>query len=246
MSGVANQPFDDYSLIVTRNTEPPTLDQVLASNLHRIRLSMRMSQDQVARRAREQGLSWSRSSVAAIENGHKSMVIGELVLLKLALGVPMQDLLAGDGVIRLGDGALRTLEEVRAILAGDTSAVQAVEELPEYTYINLRRYLDWQKGGRSGKADRDRKFQLVALAGNGEAEQKAARKLCVPADVLSAMAFQRWGRSLTDERDAQVELAEHDLDSPQSVRAFRGRITRQLLAELEMSIAFYFDYIGVS
>lgn len=51
---------------------------------------------------------------------------------------------------------------------------------------------------------------------------------------------------ITDESDAQVELAEHDLDSPQSVRAFRGRITRRLLEELKTSIAFYFDYIGVS
>lgn len=46
--------------------------------------------------------------------------------------------------------------------------------------------------------------------------------------------------------DAQMALAERDLESSQGVRAFRGRIARRLLEELETSIEFYFDYIGGS
>jgi hypothetical protein len=207
---------------------------------------MRMSQDQLARLARERGLSWSRSSVAAIEAGNKTLGISELVLLTLALGLRIDAFLEGDETIPLDNGAELALRDVRSILAGKPPLLAEEEELPEYPDVTLRRYLRWRKGGRSGKPEVDRLFRRVALAGNGEAEQKAARNLCLDPDVLSAMAFQMWGRSLTDERDVQVELAEHDLESPQSIRALRGHITRKLLEQLDDSVRMYLDIEGLS
>lgn len=70
----------------------------------------------------------------------------------------------------------------------------------------------------------------------GEAEQKAARKLGVPAETIAEEAFRKRGRSLTEERDARVDEQDPPPHSARSVQAQRGHITRQLVGDLETLI----------
>jgi hypothetical protein len=67
----------------------------------------------------------------------------------------------------------------------------------------------------------------------GEAEQKAARKLGIPAATVALAAQKLWGHSLTKEREER--LAPHPVTAmtPRQLQALRGRITRVLLHELQ-------------
>jgi transcriptional regulator with XRE-family HTH domain len=187
----------------------PTLDQVVGHNLRRLHEAAEMTQDEVARRARGAGLPWSRSTVAALEAGTKTIDVAELVGLAIAVA-PLTELLAGNGPVRLGALAI-DLGTVRKVLAGKSDLLS--QEDADYLMQGARRV-------------------AAAWAVHGEAEQKAARKLHMDALDLATAAQRRWGRSLTEERDARVkDSAPADL-SPRSRQALRGRVTRQLLEEL--------------
>ena len=76
------------------------------------------------------------------------------------------------------------------------------------------------------------------LSANGEAEQKAARKLGVTPQMIAQAAYDIWGRSLTDERNLQVEQLDWvDETSTRQVQALRGHVTRQLLDDIENLIS---------
>lgn len=64
----------------------------------------------------------------------------------------------------------------------------------------------------------------------GEADRRAARRLGVHVTVLLSAAQRLWGRSLAAERDART--AARELGSAASAQAHRGRITRDLDAEM--------------
>jgi len=77
---------------------------------------------------------------------------------------------------------------------------------------------------------------LAAKDAKRDAELKAAQSLCVPPFAIALAARRLWGRSLTEERDAQ--LSGHGADEPsRTLQALRGHITRKLLAEIEPLVA---------
>ena len=69
-------------------------------------------------------------------------------------------------------------------------------------------------------------------AASGEVRQ-GGTKTRVPALDLSLAAVHRWGRSLTEERDARVALGRARRTSRGALTAVRRHVTRQLLAKLE-------------
>jgi hypothetical protein len=71
-------------------------------------------------------------------------------------------------------------------------------------------------------------------AARGETEMKSARKLKLNDPVVLAVAaIARWGRSLTEERDARVETAATPDVAARTLQALRGHVTRQLVEELK-------------
>ena len=224
-----------------RNDEkPPTLNAVVGRNLRRLREQDGMTQDQLARRLRQLGLAWTRPTVAAVELGRKTLDVEELVLLSLAFGARTNAILAGDGRVQVCEAA-PTLGVVRAVLASDEEVMKrTVRDVgppnPEDVVMNFI---------QKATVSLDRLAILApdvplsvlqekaAEAARGDVEQAAARKLsCSPSD-LAVAAFGRWGRSLTDERDARVSTAYLEEASPRATQARRGHITRQLLEELK-------------
>ena len=72
------------------------------------------------------------------------------------------------------------------------------------------------------------------LSANGEAEQKAARKLGVTPQTIAQAAYDIWGRSLTDELNLRVEQIDWLDGTPtRQVQAYRGHVTRELLDQIE-------------
>lgn len=197
--------------------EPPKLGQVVGTNLERIRVENGWSQDDVAASGWRVGLPWSRSTIAAIEAGRRSIELGEVVLLALALYTAVTDLLAGNGVAQVGDGTKLSLADIRRVLTSDARPGQ--EALDD---VHRRIF-----------SARKQAYERVMLSAGGEAEQKAARKLGVPPQVIAEAAYDLWRRSLTDERNARVEAKATDPATTRSSQALRGHVTRVLVSEIE-------------
>jgi len=204
-------------------TAPPRIDQVLGMNLERIRKEKGWSQDDLVSRGWRVGLPWSRTTIAALEVGKRAVELGEVVLLALILNSSVADLLAGDDLTLVGDETGMWLDDVRDVLTSDQQTAQ--ENFPDIH-------------SRVSKAKAVDVHDLVMLSANGEAEQKAARKLGVTPQTIAQAAYDIWGRSLTDERNLRVEQIDWlDETSTRRVQAYRGHVTRELLDEIESLIS---------
>lgn len=204
-------------------TAPPRIDQVLGTNLERLRKEKGWSQDDLVSRGWQVGLPWSRSTIAALEGGKRGVELGEVVLLALILNSSVAELLAGDDLTLVGDGTGMWLDDVRDVLTSDHQTAQ--ESFPDIH-------------SRVSKAKAVDMHDLVMLSANGEAEQKAARKLGVTPQTIAQAAYDIWGRSLTDERNLRVEQIDWvDETATRQVQAYRGHVTRELLDEIESLIS---------
>src|ERR1019366_10618754 len=99
---------------------PPSRGETFAAALGaavlRIRASRGWSQEGLARKARSHGLRWSRSTVAALEHGTKTLDVTELLLVAVTLDVGVLALLNSEEEIWLASDVSCTMEGIRAIL----------------------------------------------------------------------------------------------------------------------------------
>jgi transcriptional regulator with XRE-family HTH domain len=218
-------------------TESRWLYQILGANLRAMRKDLGWSQDELARRARTLGLHWSRSSVAAFETGKKPIHLQDLLLLLVLLRTSVGELLVGDSQIGLSKSVTLALEDVRALLTTDGLKGEFGQESDSPAQPVHAAEGDLNPA----RTEADDVWLIWISNAKREAEQKAARKVGVPVDDFVAMAFRRWGQSLTDERDARAEAAVNQIDSSRGLQASRGHITRQLLQELEPQIQNYLE-----
>ena len=79
----------------------------------------------------------------------------------------------------------------------------------------------------------------AARASALEAERKAGKRLGVAPEIVGALSVARWGRGLSDERDARVAAAVDRASEwdPRRIQALRGHVTRVLLEELRPALA---------
>lgn len=230
---------------------PPTLDQVIGANVRRLREAQGWSQDQFATLARNKGLNWTRSTVAAVEAGAKTLDLGEFLLLVVTASASVNDLLAGSGRVQIAE-ATPKLSAVLAVLEGRDAYLDLITGdlgFPPFNWAEIQAALValGRLQPHSTFQRRRRRYERLApgitrdpakiaeaeRAASGEAEMKAARKLRVDALDLTVAAFGLWNRSLTQERDARVAESEAPNTPSRSIQALRGRVTRQLLEDLK-------------
>jgi transcriptional regulator with XRE-family HTH domain len=189
------------------------LEQAMGGELKRLREAQGVRQDTIAYVAQKFGLSWTQSTVAAIEGGRRSLSIGELGLL------PTIATMAGIFVQRVLDLMPDTDESV---------IVAPGIEIPLNRFRSLYGSREERESAPSFALPEKRHIAT-------EAERKAGRALgASPVAVLRA-AVDRWGHSLADERDRRIGARAETL-SPRSLQAVRGRITRKLVRELRPRI----------
>lgn len=198
-----------------------TIEQVVGTNLRRLRDERGWRQDDVARRVGVLGVPWTPPVVASIEAGTRQVHLGELVLAAAALRTSLIDLLAGEGSVSLG-GVTVELATFRAALCdpagSDDLRAAATEHL-----------------SRQSRPD-TLEARLVAAGAIGEPEYRAGRHLGVAPVVVADYARQIWGRWFHVERDARVVERYGDDLSPRTLQAARGHVTRDLLTELRARI----------
>jgi transcriptional regulator with XRE-family HTH domain len=213
---------------------PEDFENALAAAIRRTREQTGRRQEDVAAEARAYGLAWTPATVAAIETGRRHVTAVELLLLPFVLteageAVELKELLAGMGRVALTPDASVDGTLLAAVVSGQASdvvghrgwdtprrriarrAVSAAGALGQYAsaYPNLR----------------ESDLSLAQQEAAGEAERHAGYRFgCSALDVAMA-ARSLWGRSLSAERNARAE--------PDASPQARGRVTRQLLDELE-------------
>jgi len=122
-----------------RRRQVPTLAKAIGANLRRIRHAEGLRQEDVAQQVRALGLAWSRSVIAAIESGGRTLDVGELALLAVAVQRPFMELLAGTGEVEVAPEVRVELGQLRANLmkptAGDVTRATIVKNQDLSRYI---------------------------------------------------------------------------------------------------------------
>ncbi len=151
---------------------------------------------------------WTRSVVAAVENGGRRIDAEELAGLAIALNVPASYLvLSKDRWIGVGDQGAATHNAVLRIFEGERAGDLAVtafrsprtdQAIAEMALVSrtMRRVADLApevSWGRLGAAEK------------GELERLIAGRLDVQPIEVAAAAHHLWGRSASEERDARAE-----------------------------------------
>lgn len=188
-----------------------SLTKMIGRNLHDWRTRKLLTQDELAALGRNGGLEWSRSVVASIENGNRPLLVDELIALALVGGPIPAELLSGSpsAQVRVGDRA-HSLLAIREVIV--TPYKRKIEH---HTLRTL----------------------LVEENAQGEAEQKAARKLSVTPEVIAAAALELWSNSFTSERNDRVQKQANPGASQRTLQALRGHVARKMLEEIQSVLA---------
>jgi transcriptional regulator with XRE-family HTH domain len=224
------------------------VDQAVGERLRELRLQLGFRQAEIAKAARQVGLDWTQSTVAAIERGNRDLELGEFFLLPSIIGFAggwtrswpkLAEFFPASGRVSLSAATSADVDVLRGELAGqldddsrhplgdyDTPVARRIREGTQ------RAVAEWKRLSPLWPGMTLRDAESAEEAARGDAERKAARKLGVHPRELSVAAHGRYGRSFTAERDARVaEQAPADTE-PRSLQALRGHVTRAMLAEL--------------
>jgi hypothetical protein len=214
------------------NRNPIPLAQNVGAGLRRFRLARGLRQEDVARVARDAGLAWTRAVVVSLEAGRRYLTIDEFARLTpmlQALGVHRGE---GDEVHLFNRGAsaglvVRGLGIEREQVVETRSAARARRDHVGRMAL-ARRVSPGPHGADAVPA--------ATTAAGGELEQRVGRARRLDPFVVALVAIQTWTRSLTAERDRRVtERASSDAQ-PHILRALRGHVTRELVAELRPTL----------
>ena len=233
------------------NEDPKQLSAVIGHAVLALRNEAGVPADAVARAANLVGLRWQRSTVTSLELGQRGVSAEELLLLPIVLTnalkrpVSLHELFRED--VALTPGAHATPKGIRQILQGEEATVgrRGAWYFPKLREADLGSFEEaLRRGALMIRPDVALAHAIDAaedlLAGRaGEAEQKAARKLHRSAHQVATAARVRWGHSLTEERDSRVGAKLDPSASQRTVQAVRGRVTRELLADLAEDLATY-------
>lgn len=221
-------------------------EAALGRRLRALREAAKLQQQQVAQAMRRLGLPWTQATVAFVENGTRgrSLSLRETVALLRVFnaagvaGVPgplqLSDLLP-EGDVHVAEPV--ACAPVRTALG--QSLQEWMEQYERYWWAILGRgpsYPVFDPSTETFSTPVDPAPAWVDEASLGDAEQKAARVLRVPAVAVVLCCWRLWKTSLTTERDRRV-AAQAEGASPRSLQALRGHTTRELLGQLRPLVA---------
>lgn len=216
-----------------KEVPPVLLQSVITDNMRRIRRERGLLQEDVAMAARWVGVMWSSMTVTQIESGTRQLSLDEFLLLPLILRCKIRDLLAVENEnqpVQLGFGTILDPETVAELVSAKgpelkDDQIPMLPGLEEKLDPKIKEAISF-----SSLEPTLLSYLKVREGARGEAERKAAQALKCPAVEITALAIRRWGRSLTEERDARAEELSTE---GKEMRAVRGHITRALLEDIQ-------------
>lgn len=270
---------------MTDNGKARPLAAIVGDRLKAFREQHQLRQSDLATAAEKAGLSWSRSSVAALEAGTRNLSIEELILLPLVIsnaGGLEEPFLPPESLVLLTRHSHVEADQISQSFAALTQGPIAKHH-PTAVVVSSGGIVpdaqsdaaldpladDLDLGISDGRADGSRELQKLQFQANEMAILrtlyemypkvdldkvtrpevtnydlyfKVARRLDVPGSKIRADEYIKpfsialWGRSFEAERDARA-ADRGPYESPRSAQAARGHVTREMISELNRSIA---------
>jgi transcriptional regulator with XRE-family HTH domain len=233
--------------------EPLSLAAVLGANCKRIRTDAGVTQDELARHARDFGLRWTASKVRDFEVGRTAPTFATVLALSAALDraaapvvgmstqnllkpkrreprVRLADLVTFDGFITVTDEFDPRGQRVADYCAGASWALPGSDVAHTATLDKFKKLMETHPviDGQVEKGMRVVDLQRMRRA-SGLAEDRLASRLGISRDRLAAVSFRLWKKPFSQERD---RIAGSDAN-----RQKRGQVTRTLRAKLEKELA---------
>lgn len=226
---------------------------VVGRNCQAIRSKLGVTQEQFVRYAREAGLRWTASKVGDFERGRREVAFGTVLAVSSALsraqaaakergvavGPPLRlaDLVRFDGNVVLAPDGPDPLGAVVADVCGgrpwplDPVELMGADEAGVYGVYKI--VVDSALAGAIVDGYLDPDVTAVDLEQmrqrSGTVEDRLAQRLQVSRDRLAAVSFRLWHHTFSEERDRR--------GGPKANPQKRGRISRELQAELEKALA---------
>lgn len=201
-----------------------------------------ITQDELARYARNVGLRWTASKVGDFERGRRAPTFATVLAVSAALQWACED---AEQSGRIANGALGVG------LAGLVGVFDGWVELNEELKVSGRQLSEVCRGyvftldtfpmRKSGleirAAMREREEQTgvsfrelhSALQRSGLAEDRLARRLGIKPSELAALSLLLWQRTFSEERNRRA--------GPDANQQKKGRVSREVRAELERALA---------
>ena len=233
----------------------PTVAKVLGNTAIALRGERKV--ELVARAAKSAGLNWGTGRIADLEAGRVSPTLPTLFLLCVAFSdlldrpMTLADLFAGDGLVALNATSTADLGELRAVLGGqavgdampvgpslDDLITEVGTDLSDdqksEMVADIRRDLRHDPHGLKSMLIHPRAQKVRASFLEADYRMIQSLRLDIPGDpggfTRAAVVMEKlWGRSFSDERDRR--------GGPGSNAQKRGRISRELKAELQEALA---------
>lgn len=217
--------------MVESDREP--LAVVVGRNCKRVRNQIGITQDELARYARDRGLRWRASTVADFEGARSTPTFATVLALSLALqdaaqaaaasgaeivmsAATVDQLLKFDGMIGLNDDLAIPADVAVAICRGQPRPGYKPAPGSE-TEGSLEFYREmWGDSSLSPT-------ELVQLR-SGSAEDRIARQLGIERRRLAEISYMLWRSTFSEERDRRAG------DGANQQK--KGRVTREMLNEL--------------
>ena len=219
--------------------ETARLAVVLGANCKRLRVAAGLTQDELARHARNVGLHWTASSVGDFEAGRREPPMKTVALLCLALDnalssggrkrtpVTLADLARFDGFVALADECALSGERLTEFFGGKPWRLGAPDVAETATAERVDELLALAPG-RAGEYGMQLRAVEEMRRRSGQDEYRMAKRLGIDDDRLLTESFRLWGKTFSEKRD---ELAGRDANQQK-----RGRISRELRAQLEKAL----------
>jgi len=202
---------------------PLTVDEAVGQRLKVLRGDL--SHEMVAVRLRQAGLKWTRSQLAQIEAGRRSIQLGEWLVLPMALSYAFgrEDTpLTYHDLIPEDLGAVTITERLTALHGILPFLLKAHGQIRQAKPHSTDPYCDYF-----------RRVPTNEKAYQEDVSWNAARKLKVGRDSVIEAAQRLWGSSISAERDRRVGALQH---TSRTIQALRVHVSRTLFQELKAQL----------
>ena len=219
-----------------------TVAAVLGSNCRRIRKDAGVTQDELAKAARQVGLKWTASKVRDFESGRSAPTFATVLALTAALDnvtkvkieaattstgneivvslnpayhpVRLADLVSIDGEVTVTEDFELTGERLADFCSGGTWEQCGVAD--RFMWSSTENGIDWTESVIDWP-------KVLGLT-----EERVAAGLGISTKLLSAESLRLWNTTFSNERDR--------IAGPDANPQRKGQVTRQLKAELKKAL----------
>lgn len=211
---------------------PQPLAHVAGRNCKDIRNRIGVTQDDLARHARNVGLRWTASKVGDFEAGRSAPTFATVLAVTFALhqaaeqrgaesavgAVTLADLLAGDDRVALTDGIAVSADLIADVCRGRPAKLYQGTWHPLMRGVSSR-HLDALLSGDAA----------VLLERSGLTEVRIAQRLNISTKLLASASSRLWNRTFSEERDQRAGVGAN--------RQKRAQVSRALRVELEKALS---------